>query len=103
MPSSHRQGLPGVFPPLDGSEWVNGDARIVANILLHGVSGPIAVKGSNFSGAMPPFAQLSDAELAAVASHVRCDLVEQGGAARCSAVRKGAQGIDAHHAVCQWR
>ena len=65
------QGLPGVFPPLDGSEWVNGDARIVANLLQPGVSGPIAVTGTNFSGAMPPFAQLSDAELAAVASHIR--------------------------------
>ena len=65
------QGLPGVFPPLDGSEWVIGDERIVANILLHGVTGPISVKGTSFTGAMPPFAQLSDAELAAVASHIR--------------------------------
>ncbi|MCE9657374.1 MAG: cytochrome c [Burkholderiales bacterium] len=64
-------GLPGVFPPLDGSEWVVGDERVVANILLHGINGPMSVKGSSFSGAMPSFAQLSDAELAAVASHVR--------------------------------
>ena len=64
-------GVPGVFPPLDGSEWVTGDDRIVANILLHGVSGPMTVKGVGYSGAMPAFAQLSDAELAAVASHVR--------------------------------
>jgi mono/diheme cytochrome c family protein len=64
-------GLPGVFPPLDGSEWVTGDGRIVANLLLHGVSGPITVKGTSFTGAMPPFAQLSDAELAAVANHIR--------------------------------
>ena len=34
-------GLPGVFPPLDGSEWVTGDERMLANILLHGISGPI--------------------------------------------------------------
>ena len=32
-------GLPGVFPPLDGSEWVHGDARTLANILLHGING----------------------------------------------------------------
>ncbi|MDB5826582.1 MAG: cytochrome c, class [Variovorax sp.] len=64
-------GLPGVFPPLDGSEWVAGDERVVVNILLHGVTGPISVKGNTFSGAMPSFAPLSDAELAAVASHVR--------------------------------
>lgn len=65
------KGLPGVFPPLDGSEWVNGDARVLANIVLHGVSGEISVAGQTFKGAMPAFAQLGDAELAAVLTHVR--------------------------------
>ena len=65
------KGLPGVFPPLDGSEWVNGDARVLANIVLHGVTGEISVAGQTYKGAMPPFGQLGDAELAAVLSHVR--------------------------------
>ncbi len=65
------KGLPGVFPPLDGSEWVNGDERIVANILLHGIAGEISVSGASYKGAMPAFKQLSDAELAAVTSYVR--------------------------------
>jgi mono/diheme cytochrome c family protein len=65
------KGLPGVFPPLDGSEWVAGDERIVANILLHGIDGEISVAGSPFKGAMPSFQRLGDAELAAVASYVR--------------------------------
>jgi mono/diheme cytochrome c family protein len=65
-------GLPGVFPPLAGSEWVNGDASKVAEILLLGINGPITVKGATFHGVMPAFGhQLSDAEIAAVASHVR--------------------------------
>lgn len=65
------KGLPGVFPPLDGSEWVNGDARVAVNILLHGVTGEISVAGQTYKGAMPAFGQLGDAELAAVLSHVR--------------------------------
>jgi len=65
------KGLPGVFPPLDGSEWVNGDERVLANILLHGITGEISVLGQTYKGAMPPFPQLTDAELAAVLSHVR--------------------------------
>lgn len=65
------KGLPGVFPPLDGSEWVNGDERVLANILLHGITGEITVMGQTYKGAMPPFPQLSDAELAAVLGHVR--------------------------------
>jgi mono/diheme cytochrome c family protein len=65
-------GLPGVFPPLAGSELVNGDANKVAEILLLGIEGPITVKGATFHGTMPAFgSQLSDAEIAAVASHVR--------------------------------
>jgi mono/diheme cytochrome c family protein len=67
------KGLPGVFPPLDGSEWVVGDERTVANILLHGVTGDITVSGNSFKGAMPPFNQLNDVELAAVGSYVRSE------------------------------
>jgi len=65
------KGLPGVFPPLDGSEWVTGDARTLANILLHGITGEIEVGGVTYSGAMPAFQQLGDAELAAVATYIR--------------------------------
>lgn len=65
------KGLPGVFPPLDGSEWVAGDKRTVVNILLHGITGEIAVSGSTYKGAMPAFNQLSDQELAALATYVR--------------------------------
>lgn len=48
-----------------------GDERILANILLHGVVGEITVAGTAYKGNMPAFKQLGDAELAAVASHVR--------------------------------
>ena len=72
------KGLPGVFPPLDGSEWVHGDPRVLANILLHGITGEIEVAGNKYQGAMPSFAQLSDAELAGVASYIRTSWSNQG-------------------------
>ena len=65
------KGLPGVFPPLDGSDWVHGEPRVLANILLHGITGEITVKGNKYQGAMPAFPQLSDAELAGIASFIR--------------------------------
>ncbi|GAB2735119.1 hypothetical protein GCM10027019_13230 [Melaminivora jejuensis] len=71
------KGLPGVFPPLDGSEWVTGDARVLANILLHGINGEITVAGNKYQGSMPAFAQLSDAELAGVASYIRSSWANQ--------------------------
>jgi mono/diheme cytochrome c family protein len=67
------KGLPGAFPPLDGSEWVVGEPRIVANILLHGVTGEMTVGGNVFRGSMPSFQKLGDAELAAVATYVRSE------------------------------
>src|SRR5262245_14548755 len=65
-------GIPGVFPPLAGSEWALGKDALVVQILLHGISGGIEVKGTTYNGAMPPFGdKLSDDEIAAVASYVR--------------------------------
>lgn len=66
------KGLPGVFPPLAHSEWVVGDPDTLLQILLHGLSGPIDVAGQTYEGAMPPFGtRLGDAEIAAIANHVR--------------------------------
>lgn len=65
-------GLPGVFPPLAGSEWVVGKETTLAAIVLHGVSGSLTVKGQAFNGAMPAFkAQLDDAQVAALLTHLR--------------------------------
>lgn len=65
------QGLSGIFPPLAGSSWVlDNDARLV-QILLHGVQGEMIVNDQAYNGVMPAFSQLSDAELAAVLTHIR--------------------------------
>ena len=65
-------GLPGVFPPLAGSNWVNGRDSTVVQILLHGIQGTLTVNGVAYNGAMPTFgSQLSDAEIAAVLTYVR--------------------------------
>jgi mono/diheme cytochrome c family protein len=85
---AHGKGLPGVFPPLDGSEWVNGDERVLANILLHGINGDITVAGQAFKGTMPAFAQLSDAELAAVLTHVRSAWTNKSGAVNADLLAK---------------
>ena len=82
------KGLPGVFPPLDASEWVNGDERELANILLHGITGDIVVAGQAYKGAMPAFGQLGDAEIAAVLSHVRSAWSNKAPAVKADVVQK---------------
>jgi mono/diheme cytochrome c family protein len=65
-------GLPGVFPPLAGSPFVLGDPAVTTQILLHGLTGSVAVLGTTYNGAMPAFGdQLNDAEIAAVLTYVR--------------------------------
>jgi mono/diheme cytochrome c family protein len=65
------KGVSGVFPPLAASEWVVGSPERLVQILLHGVSGSIVVKGNTYNGVMPAFGNLSDAELAALSTHLR--------------------------------
>ncbi len=64
-------GVAGVFPPLAGAEWVLGDEKVLASILLHGVEGALVVKGTTYNGAMPAFGSLPDEEIAAVLTHIR--------------------------------
>jgi len=65
-------GLPGVFPPLAGSEWVNGKDSTLAALVLNGVTGTLTVKGQTYNGTMPAFKeQLGDAEFAALLTHIR--------------------------------
>jgi mono/diheme cytochrome c family protein len=90
-------GLPGVFPPLAGSNWVNGRDTTVIQIVLHGIQGSLTVNGVTYSGAMPNFgAQLSDAEIAAVLTHVRGDWGNTAGAI-------GAQQVTAQRAATAQR
>lgn len=64
-------GIPGVFPPLAQAPWVIESPTRLVQILLHGIQGPIEVLGVTYSGAMPAWKSLSDAELVAVARYVR--------------------------------
>jgi len=59
-------------PALAESEWVTGDPRRTAAIILKGISGPIIVNGKPFNGAMPAVgAAYDDERLAAVVSYIR--------------------------------
>jgi cytochrome c553 len=65
-------GVSGAIPPLSNSPFAAAKPEVVAQILLHGIDGPIAVDGATFDGHMPSFASvLSDDDLARVANHVR--------------------------------
>ncbi len=83
------KGLPGTYPPLAGSEWLAMDPGIPVRILLHGLRGPIEVKGGSYANEMPALgAQLGDAEIAAVLSYVRSSFGNTAGAVDAGTVSK---------------
>ena len=87
------EGLAGVFPPLDKSEWVTGDARVLSHILLFGVNGRLEVAGQTYQGSMPAFSRLSDAELAALASHIRASWSNQASAVNPNTVAQARKTV----------
>jgi mono/diheme cytochrome c family protein len=65
------KGLPGIYPPLGGSDWVAGEPRSLIRVVTHGLSGPIVVNGQSY-GLMPmPPMGLNDQQLADVLSYLR--------------------------------
>jgi nitrite reductase (NO-forming) len=64
-------GLPGVFPPLAGSDWLVGnDADATIGVVLNGLSGPVKVNGQDYNSVMPPMSQLTDDEVANILTYV---------------------------------
>lgn len=68
-------GVPGVYPPLAGSEWVTGHQETLARILINGMNGPIEVAGKKYNGNMPAFGpsglNLKPLEIAGVLTYIR--------------------------------
>jgi len=67
-------GIPGQFPSLVGSDWVQGSEKRVVALVLKGVQGPISVNGKPFATAavMPNWeTQLSPKKIAAVLTYIR--------------------------------
>jgi mono/diheme cytochrome c family protein len=67
-------GLPMVFPPLTKSEYVNGDPKRFAAMILKGNAGPMTVEGKLYNSVMPgQEAVLTDKKIAAIMTYVRAN------------------------------
>jgi mono/diheme cytochrome c family protein len=83
------RGVPGTFPPLRGTDWVNGDKGRLIRMLLHGITGQIEVKGQTYSGVMPPWGgALDDESLAAVTTYIRSNFGNDASAITAEEVAK---------------
>ena len=67
---NNGEGMPGVFPPLAGSDWLMEDRNRAVAAVLNGLSGPITVNGEDYNSVMPPMSQLNDDEIANIMTYV---------------------------------
>jgi mono/diheme cytochrome c family protein len=72
------KGLKRFAPPLVQSEWVIGDERKLALLLLHGLEGPIEVNGTQYDApdilpVMPSHSTLPDQDIANILTYIRND------------------------------
>lgn len=84
---ANGEGVPGTFPPMAGSERVNGPAEEHIKVVLNGLSGEITVKGETYNGFMTPFMHLSDQEIANIVTYERTAWGNTGGAVTAEQVR----------------
>ncbi len=71
------EGIARIYPPLAGSEWINGNPDRLIKLTLHGVWGKIRVRGKVFEPdlGVPPMTAIgnmfNDEEIAAALTYVR--------------------------------
>lgn len=64
-------GVSGLNPPLKGTEYVLGEKNRLIEILTKGSNVGLSIKGNTYSNAMPGFGNLSDEDIANVATYIR--------------------------------
>jgi len=94
------RGLEGVFPPLAKSDWFAKNTRKVPLAMLQGIQGKVTVNGKEYDSVMPPMTQLTDDEVANIATYVLNSWGNPGGRvtkAEVTAMRKQAAPAPAEH------
>lgn len=81
------EGMAGVFPPLEKSDYMMADKERSIDIILNGLEGPITVNGKEYNSVMPPMSQHTDDEIANILTYVRNAFGNQGDAVSKEEVR----------------
>lgn len=81
-------GMDGLAPPLLDSEWVLGSEGRLTRILLHGLTGPIRVKGVGWYLDMPGMGMFDDEQIASILTYIRREWDHGGPTVKTDAVKK---------------
>lgn len=75
---SEGQGIPGAFPPLAGSDFLNKDIERAIGVVANGLEGEITVNGQTYNSIMPKL-KLRDEDIANVLTYVLNNWQNSGG------------------------
>ncbi|MCL5020901.1 MAG: copper-containing nitrite reductase [Bacteroidetes bacterium] len=67
---ANAKGIPRVFPPLSGSDFLRSNKYRAIDFVMHGHSGRLVVNGTTFNNTMPP-QPLNDNQISNVLTYVR--------------------------------
>jgi len=79
------QGIPGAFPPLAKSDYLNKDPMLGVSAIVSGLSGAIKVNGVNYNGVMPAM-RLNDNDIANVITFILSSWGNEGGVVSAESV-----------------
>ena len=65
------RGVSGIYPTLHQTKWTEGDRGRLIRLVLHGMEGPVEIKGETYDQRMQPLSYLTDEQVAAVLTYVR--------------------------------
>jgi nitrite reductase (NO-forming) len=88
------QGLPNVFPPLAGSDFLMADKARSIRVLLGGLKGEVVVNGARYVGEMPKL-PLDDEQISAVLSYVRSNFGNRGEPVTPAEVKRERSALEA--------
>lgn len=81
------EGIPGAFPPVAKSDYLNADPIRGVEAIVHGLEGPIKVNGESFNSVMPAM-DLTDDQIANVMTYLLNSWDNKGGEITVEQVQK---------------
>jgi mono/diheme cytochrome c family protein len=90
------RGVPDMQPAIAGGSWVKGDPQPLALFVLTGGFDSAGRKESDVENVMPPFAQLSDEDLAAILTFIRAKFGGGASAVTAAQVSEARATLPAH-------
>lgn len=82
------EGVPGMYPTLVATEWVQGDKGRLIRLVLNGVQGQMEVKGETYNNIMTAQGFLEDEQIASLLTFVRTNLGNKADAVTADEVRR---------------